>query len=34
MSEYCGNGGMSNNEYSNAIKMINLKMREESIHGK
>lgn len=34
MAEYCGNGGMSNNEYNNAIKMINLKMREESLHGR
>ena len=34
MAEYCGNGGMSNNDYINAIKMISLKMREEFIHEK
>lgn len=28
MAEYCGNGGMNNNEYAQAIKKITMKMKE------
>jgi hypothetical protein len=29
MAEYCGNGGMTDAEYTHAIKKIILKMKED-----